>query len=91
MTGIEKMQIDPNQLFIQLSPDQPVQTPKQTGKENDRIEFSTDYQKYIRQSAEEEQVQSQKVLEARKALESGELDSLQAARLAAESLLQFGI
>ena len=95
MTGIEKMQIESNQPFIQfpLDPaaDQPKSLNRGTREDADRIEFSAVYQKFIRQTLDQDQNSSQKVLEAKKALENGELDSPQSARLAAESLLQFGI
>ena len=90
MTGIEKMQIESNQPFIQfpLDPaaDQPRPLNRGIREDTDRIEFGAVYQKFIRQALAAEQDSSQKILEARKALENGELDSPQSTRLAAESL-----
>lgn len=95
MTGIEKMQIDPNQLFVQFTPNQPAdgsakdQPPAR--RTADRIELNNGYEKFIRLATENEQTRSQTIAEAQKALKDGSLDTPEAARLAAESLLRFGI
>ena len=95
MTGIEKVQIESNQQLIQFPLDSSSDQSRQAGpaarQEADRIEFSAAYQKFISQALDQDQNPSQKILEARDALENGELDSPQSARLTAEALLQFGI
>ena len=95
MTGIEKMQIESNHSYIQFPLDPSTDLPKQADQTSrqdaDHIEFSAAYQKFIKHALAQDQDSSQKILDARAALEKGELDSPQSARLAAESLLQYGI
>ena len=95
MTGIERMQIESNQSFIQNPLDhlsEPV-TKKNTvhKKETDTLEFDLSSKKFIQQALDEENIHTQAVYEARKSLESGELDTILTARKTAEALLQFGI
>ncbi len=95
MTGIEKMYINSNTPLIPLTTDQKTVAADPAGRNSsglgaDQIELDTAHEKYIKQIDREEN-DSQKILEARKALESGQLDSIEAARLAAEAILHFGI
>lgn len=91
------MQIDPSQLNIQSLPDQVVDSggkkpAHSTSRQTDRVEFGSAYQKVIEKAlGSDVNPALSAVQEARKLLEKGDLDSAESARLAAESMLRFGI
>lgn len=91
------MQIDPSQLTIQFPPDQVVdsggkKSAHSTIRQTDRVEFGSAYQKIIDKALlTDEKTDSAAVEEARKLLEKGDLDSAESARLAAESMIRFGL
>lgn len=89
------MQIDPNQPLIQTSADRLSNSSRQrerTGEQpTDLIEVKTEHQALINQASGDDPNHSAKVLEARNEIESGQLDTPQAARKTAESILNFGI
>jgi len=75
------------------SPSKPVKPADLSGAgrtADDLLELSSQ-QPYIRAAMESDEVNMQAVEEARKLLESGRLDTLEAARRAAESLTDRGI
>ena len=95
MNGIERMQIEGNQSYLNNPLDRTLDPNSKEDRsidhENDRLEFSKTYQTFIQQSIQMDPHPSAAVQEARRALENGDLDNPHAARLAAESLLKFGI
>ncbi|MEJ5260779.1 MAG: hypothetical protein WHS88_11380 [Anaerohalosphaeraceae bacterium] len=56
-----------------------------------RLELRTDYHPFVQKALRSLQTSDSAVLEAKKALEQGEIDSPQAARAAAQAILRFGI
>ncbi|HOK67340.1 MAG TPA: hypothetical protein PK054_11250 [Anaerohalosphaeraceae bacterium] len=96
MVPIDPLQFDTSQPVHPTS-EQKLGSSDKTGKshirQTIRLDLGTDYQPYIQKALNEspEAKDSTAVLEARKALEQGELDGPQAALQAAEAILRFGI
>lgn len=90
------MHIDPNQTRLQIFGERKINpnptTIHSNGKQVDRPDFGSTYQKYIELAVSQENRQNSNIVEqARKSLESGELDSAESARLAAQAILGFGV
>jgi hypothetical protein len=96
MYSDEIMHIDPNQTLLQISGERSVnpnpKTVQSSGKQTDRLDFGSAYQKFIDLAMENENRRDLNAVgEARKLMESGDLDSIESARLAAKAILRFGI
>lgn len=95
MDPIESIQFDP----CQRTEPSPERKKAPAGKSEKpipsppvRIELGTEYQSFVQKALQQtEPLHSQVILEARQALEQGQLDTPEAARLAAQAILRFGI
>jgi len=90
------MHIDPNQTRLQISGEWKLNpnptTVQSSGKQIDRLDFGAAYKKYIDLALTQENRPNFNIVEqARKSLDSGELDGAESARLAAQAILGFGI
>jgi hypothetical protein len=96
MDSDEIKHIDPNQILPQISAERNVnpnpKTARSAGKQTDRLDFGSAYQKFIDLAMDQENRPDLKAVEeARKLLESGDLDSMESSRMAAKTILDLGI